>query len=129
VHGSAAVDRRRSNIEHMTESVPVEPPTVTVRLPGGRRVTGALLRWRQNPVDHTWWAEVTTYVPAAAVAPVDGQDYAPVPREYAKSPEPGYVITADTRMSPPTAELHLATCWTIAEPAAWRRITPSVQCR
>lgn len=47
---------------------------------------GTLLRWRQNPADGSWWAEVATHVPAAAVIPVDGQDYAGVPREHAEPP-------------------------------------------
>jgi hypothetical protein len=93
---------------------------VHVTLPDGRVVTGRLLRWRQDQTGR-WWAEVTQYVPAGAVRQVDGEDYSGVPREPAG---PRYVLSTDTRLKPARMELHRADCWLIAQPAAWRRLTP-----
>lgn len=96
-------------------------PRIRVTLPeGGGDTPGRLLRWRQDEAG-AWWAEVTVHVPANAVTQVDGEDYSRVPREPAP---PRYVLATDTRLTPPAAELHLATCWEISRPATWRRITP-----
>jgi hypothetical protein len=103
------------------------PPRIRVTLPGDTpgRITG----WRQDKTGR-WWAVVEVHAPADSVQQVPGEDYSSVPRtphtptEPATNPEPRYVLTADTRTTPPTAELHRADCWTIAKPAAWRRITP-----
>jgi hypothetical protein len=91
-----------------------EPPRVRVHLPGD--APARLLRWRQDQDGH-WWAEVTTYVPADAVRPVDGEDYTAVPREPATPPAPGYVI-----QTLPSGQLvlHRADCWA----ATGGRITP-----
>jgi hypothetical protein len=96
------------------------PPRIRVTLPGGRDLPGRITRWRQDKTG-AWWAAVELYVPAAAVAQVDGEDYTAVPREPA---EPRYVLSADTRTRPPTVEMHAAGCWEIAQPAKWRRNTP-----
>jgi hypothetical protein len=105
-------------VEHMsdqspTASRPGQPPRHR-DLPG--RITG----WQQDKTGR-WWAEVEVRVPAGAVQRVAGEDYTQVPRAPA---EPQFVLAADSRTRPPTAELHLATCWLIAQPAAWRRVTP-----
>jgi hypothetical protein len=88
----------------MTES---KPPRVRVTLPGGRVVEGQLLGWRQQAGE--WLPRVAIEVPAAAVEPVDGEDYSRVPREPAGQ---RYVIH---RLPPldgkPRRELHLAGCW------------------
>jgi hypothetical protein len=98
------------------------PPRIRVTLPDDRDLPGHLLRWRQDP-DGQWWAEITLHIPATAISKVDGQDYSAVPREPA-TPAPRYVLATDTRLRPPVAELHQATCWTLDKPAAWLRITP-----
>lgn len=104
----------------MTDSPPSPGPQVRVTLPDGRRVTGRLLRWRQDQAG-VWWAEATVYVPARAVHPVDGEDYSAVERQPA---EPRYVLSVDTRLKPPQAVLHLTTCWTLDKPGSGTRITP-----
>lgn len=91
-----------------------------VRVTLSNDVPARLRRWRQDKAG-AWWAEVELYAPAAAVQQVAGEDYADVPREPAG---PRYVLATDTRVTPPTMELHLATCWEFSQPAAWRRITP-----
>jgi hypothetical protein len=103
-------------IEHMSDA---PPPRVHVTLPGGRRVEARLLRWRQQ--DGAWQAEVALTIPAAAVQQVAGEDYSQVPRVPAP---PSYVLATDTRLTPPTGEVHRADCWCIAQPAAWRRVIP-----
>lgn len=99
----------------MTES---KPPRVHVALPGGRVVEGRLLGWRQDP-DGGWVPAVAIEVPAAAVAPVDGEDYSRVPRTAA---EPRYVVV--TRHGPaggkPELVLHTAGCWVIDRKKAIR---------
>lgn len=103
-----------------------EPPRVYVTLPGGRQVAGRLLRWRQDK-NGRWWAEIATYTPASAVAKIDGEQYDDVPRESATPPTAGaadYVLAADTRQHPPTAEIHRTDCWSLAKPAQWIRLTP-----
>ncbi len=98
-------------------------PRVHVTLPGGHATTGRLQRWRQGP-DGRWWAEIATYVPAAAIQQIDGEDYIGVAREPAQPAGPRYVLAVDTRRELPTLELHTADCWGIEEPAQWVRITP-----
>lgn len=106
-------------VEHVNESVP--PPRIRVTLPGGGPDLPAyLLGWDQGP-DGSWRARVAVDVPAGAVHQVEGEDYAGVPRAHAG---PRYVLAVDTRLRPPEAELHLATCWILDTPAAWRRVTP-----
>ncbi|BBB01117.1 hypothetical protein RVR_8374 [Actinacidiphila reveromycinica] len=104
-------------------SDPLPPPRIHVALPGGARVTGRLLRWRQDRTG-AWWAEVSLYVPAAAARQVDGEDYDGVPREPAAPTAAAYVMAADTRATPPTAEIHRVDCWMIADRAEWLRVTP-----
>lgn len=106
----------------MTDYLPGSAaPQVRVTLPGGRVTVGPLLRWRQDQQTGAWFADVAVSVPAAAVQQVSGEDYTSVPRE---PTAPRYVLSVDTRLTPPTMELHVDGCWVIAEPAAWRRITP-----
>ncbi|MFG1809735.1 hypothetical protein [Streptomyces sp. NPDC049040] len=104
----------------MTES---EPPRIRVILPGSREVPGRLIRWRQDKRG-LWWAQVELYVPGGAVNRLPGEDYAAVPREPATPDAPRYVLAVDTRDSPPTAELHLETCWELRRHVRWRRVTP-----
>ncbi len=104
----------------MSDSSDSPDPQVRVTLPGGRVTTGRLRRWRQDQTG-AWLADVALSVPAAAVQQIDGEDYSTVERE---PTEPRYVLSTDTRLKPPTLELHLATCWTLAKPATGTRITP-----
>jgi hypothetical protein len=91
-------------------------PQVNVALPGGRVMRGYLMGWRQGP--HGGWApRVALDVPPGAVQPLDNQDYSRVPRERQ------YVLTTDTRLTPPTSELHTVTCWSLDKPAPWLRVT------
>jgi hypothetical protein len=89
-------------------------PRITVTLPDGHVVDGHLHARRQRP-DGTWWYEVAIEVPAAAVQPVDGEDYGQVPTEKAAPPEPQYVV--DSNLPPIDGkrrlQLHTAGCWAI----------------
>lgn len=51
---------------------------VRLRLPDGREVDAGLLERRQAP-DGSWTYTVAVEVPAAAVTPVDGEEYNSVP--------------------------------------------------
>jgi hypothetical protein len=106
---------------------PPAPPRVRVRLPGGRTVTGRLLAWRQD-ADGVWQPEVALTVPAAAVAPVDGEDYAGVPRIAADPPAgPGFAV-ATARLAGADGKqrliLHVADCWAIPTPGPAVLVTP-----
>ncbi len=54
-------------------------------LPGGRAVVGRLLARRQE-ADGQWLFQVALGIPAAAVAPIEGEDYTHVPTERASRP-------------------------------------------
>jgi hypothetical protein len=87
-------------------------PRVTVTLPGGVRVDGRLLARRQQP-DGSWRYEVAIPVPAAAVSPVDGEDYDQVPTERQAVEEP-FVLQALRHDSPEHRALVLhrsGECW------------------
>jgi hypothetical protein len=100
-----------STIEHVSDRPPPPPPRVSVTLPGGRTVEARLLRWVQAD-DGTWRAEVALAVPAAAVAPVAGEDYGGVPRVAAEPPEPAWVIALIGRDPSGPHEVHdAARCW------------------
>jgi hypothetical protein len=89
---------------------------VDVTLPGGRVVRGYLMLWRQG--QHGGWVpRVALDVPPDAVRPLADQDYSGVLRE------PQYILVTDTRVTPPTSELHAVTCWTLAKTAPWLRLT------
>ena len=56
---------------------------MTVTLPGGRAVEGSLEARRQE-ADGRWFYRVCLDVPAAAVRPIQGQEYGDVPTERAE---------------------------------------------
>jgi hypothetical protein len=90
--------------------------------------TGRLLAWRQD-ADGTWHSEVALTVPATEVVPVDGEDYAGVPRlEAERVPAgPGFTV-ATARLTGADGKqrliLHEADCWAIPTPGPAVRITP-----
>ncbi|MFE7394533.1 DUF6233 domain-containing protein [Streptomyces sp. NPDC057582] len=94
-------------------------PRVTVTLPGGRAVAGRLHARRQDAGQ--WLYEVSIEVPAAAVLPVDGEDYGQVPTERAGG-RPEWVLQALPQDTPDQRALvlHSADCW-----AAQGRLTPA----
>ncbi|MFV5997932.1 DUF6233 domain-containing protein [Streptomyces sp. NPDC056231] len=65
---------------------------MTVTLPGGRAVAGRL-HARRRDADGQWVYEVSIDVPAAAVRPVDGEDYDQVPTDRAGG-RPEWVLQA-----------------------------------
>jgi hypothetical protein len=96
------------------------PPRIRVTLPGD--TAGRITGWRQDPAGQ-WWARVEIHAPATAVQQIPGEDYTAVPRQPAP---PRYVLATDTHTTPPTSELHQATCWEISQKTGsprWR-ITP-----
>ncbi|WP_405775578.1 DUF6233 domain-containing protein [Streptomyces sp. NBC_01538] len=91
---------------------------VTVTLPGERAVVGRLLARRQE-ADGQWVFQVALGIPAAAVAPIPGEDYSDVPTERAPRP---WVLEAlrHDRPDQRAGVLHTdASCW-----AAQRTLTP-----
>jgi hypothetical protein len=100
-----------SRLERVSEQ---PAPRITVTLPDGRTLDGHLHTRRQRR-DGQWWYEVAVEVPAAAVQPVDGEDYDQVPTERAEPPEPRYVV--DNALPPIDGKrrlrLHTAGCWAI----------------
>ncbi|MFE7712684.1 DUF6233 domain-containing protein [Streptomyces sp. NPDC057486] len=93
-------------------------PRVTVTLPGGRTVAGRLHARRQD-ADGQWVYEVSIDVPAAAVRPVDGEDYGQVRTERAGG---RWVLQALPQDTPDqdALVLHRADCR-----AAQGRLTPA----
>ncbi|MFV5994919.1 DUF6233 domain-containing protein [Streptomyces sp. NPDC056231] len=85
---------------------------MTVTLPGGRAVAGRL-RARRRDADGQWAYEVSIDVPAAAVRPVDGEDYGQVPTERAGGGRPEWVLQALPQDTPDQRALilHRADCW------------------
>lgn len=91
---------------------------VTVTLPGGHAIEGDLQARRQE-VDGRWVYRVALDIPAAAVRPIAGQDYADVPTERAER----WVFEAlrHDRAEKRAVVLHTsADCW-----AAQGRLTPA----
>ncbi|MFM9625050.1 DUF6233 domain-containing protein [Streptomyces turgidiscabies] len=96
----------------------IAEPQVTVTLPGGRVVEGHLLG-RRREADGRWVYRVSLDVPAAAVRPVEGQDYADVPTKLA----PTWVFEALRHDRPEQRAMVLHTgadCW-----SARGRLTPA----
>lgn len=95
-------------------------PRVTVTLPGARAVVGRL-HARRRDADGQWVYEVSIDVPAAAVRPVDGEDYGQVPTDRAGG-RPEWVLQALPQDTPDQRALvlHKADCW-----AAQGRLTPA----
>lgn len=83
---------------------------VTVTLPGGRRLDAALQARRQMP-DGAWEYDITLPIPAAAVAPIPGEDYTDVPTHRPPVTEPTWVI-APVGRSGDRLEVHRGDrCW------------------
>lgn len=85
-------------------------PRVTVALPGGRAIPGRL-SGRRRDADGRWWYEVAIAVPAAAVRPVDGEDYSQVPTE--RAPGKDWVLQPLPFDKPGKRALvlHTVGCW------------------
>ncbi|WP_307628719.1 DUF6233 domain-containing protein [Streptomyces turgidiscabies] len=93
---------------------------MTVTLPGGHRIEGGLQARRQEP-DGSWVYRVVLDIPAAAVRPIEGQDYAGVPTERAAAER--WVVEAMRHDRPENRAVVLHTgedCW-----AAQGRLTPA----
>lgn len=101
---------------------PPPPPRARLTLPGGHRTEVGVLR-RVQTADG-WRYEVVLDVPAAAVAPIPGEDYAAVPT-VREAPAGGFVLVTTTPPNaPPTMELHLASCWGLHTVTRDQRLTP-----